>query len=111
MPYALLLLFVPLMVFGYESDQYTNRTRNVADSLKVMDRAVNQSIALILARDQPPTTPAMMARAIYYDIGGHHWADKIERWAAKSDEVEKYPQTRYQSIYRGMPFWATRRHQ
>lgn len=108
MRYAFLLLFVPLLVFGYESDQYTQRTQEVSDSLRVMDRAVNDSIASILARKKPPTTQAAMARAIYYDIGGHYWADKIERWAAKSAEVEKYHQSRYQSIYRSMPIWATR---
>jgi hypothetical protein len=45
---------------------------------------------------------------IYHDLGGHHWVDHIERWAMKSDEVERLQPTRRESIYQGHPFWATR---
>ena len=93
---------------AYESDQYMNRTQPVADSLAVMDQQVNEAIDVILARQRPPETRLALARAIYHEIGGLYWADKIERWAARSPEVEKYDQTRHRSIYRSMPLWATR---
>ena len=108
-----MVLFFLLLVFSsdagaYESDQYTNRTQDISDSLELMDGAVNKAIRDILARKNPPRTNSRIAKAIYFEIGGLYWADKIERWAAKSPEVEKYEQTRRDSVYKGMPFWATR---
>ena len=108
-----MILLVLLLVFSsdagaYESDQYTNRTQDISDSLELMDGAVNKAIRDILARKNPPRTNSRIAKAIYFEIGGLYWADKIERWAAKSPEVEKYEQTRRDSVYKGMPFWATR---
>ncbi len=108
-----MVLLVLLLVFSsdagaYESDQYTNRTQDISDSLELMDGAVNKAIRDILARKNPPRTNSRIAKAIYFEIGGLYWADKIERWAAKSPEVEKYEQTRRDSVYKGMPFWATR---
>ena len=106
-PLVLLLVFSS-SAGAYESDQYTNRTQDISDSLELMDEAVNKSIRDILARKNPPRTKSRIAKAIYFEIGGLYWADKIERWAAKSPEVEKYDQTRRDSVYKGMPFWATR---
>lgn len=101
-----LFLLVGVEASAYESDQYTNRLQPVADSMVVMDKAVNDAIDKILHR--APHSQGAVAKAIYREIGGLYWADKIERWAAKSAEIEKYDHTRYESIYRGMPFWATR---
>ena len=106
---SLLLIGLVPRVLGYESDQHSNRLAIVADSMVVMDRKVNDAIAHIIRNwgNKRPADKAF-ARAIYHELGGIYWADKIERWAAKTDLVEKYPQTRRQSIYRGMPIWATR---
>ncbi|MDA0271971.1 MAG: hypothetical protein O3C68_01800 [Proteobacteria bacterium] len=106
--FVVFLLVLSSGASAYESDQYTNRTQDVADSLDVLDREVNQAIRNILARKNPPRSKGKIAKAIYFEIGGLYWADKIERWAAKSPEVEKYDQTRRESVYKGMPFWATR---
>jgi hypothetical protein len=103
-----ILLILSSPAFGYESDQYTNRTQKVSDSIVLMNGEVNDAIGRILGRGRPPTSKKTMARAIYHEIGGIYWADKIERWAAKSPDVEKYHQTRHKSIYAGMPIWATR---
>ena len=73
-----------------------------------MDEAVNRAIQDILQRKNAPDTKRHFAKAIYFEIGGLYWADKIECWAAKSPDVEKYQQTRRESIYKGMPIWATR---
>lgn len=93
---------------GYESDQYLNRTVSVEDSLAVMDRRVNLALDRVVSKKRPPGTRRQVAVAVYFELGGWHWADKIERWAARADDVDKYPQTRHGSIYRGMPIWATR---
>ena len=108
MALLVLLLAFSSSAGAYESDQYTNRTQGISDSLELMDGAVNKAIQDILARKNPPRTKSRIAKAIYFEIGGLYWADKIERWAAKSPEVEKYEQTRRDSVYKGMPFWATR---
>jgi len=107
----LLLLLVGLVphVLGYESDQYSHRRAIVSDSTLVMDRKVNDALAHIIKNwKKTRQNNKAVARAIYYELGGVHWADKIERWAGKTDLVEKYPQTRRHSIYSGMPIWATR---
>ena len=109
-----MIVFVALLLVfstgagAYESDQYTNRTQDISDSRDLLDVEVNHAIRNILARKNAPRTKGKIAKAIYFEIGGLYWADKIERWAAKSPEVEKYDQTRHESVYRGMPFWATR---
>ncbi len=107
------LVIVALSLFwhgaqAYESDQYTNRTWPVADSLLLMDERVNLAMQQILHRQRVPQTEKAFARAIYNELGGLYWADKIERWAVRSPAVAKYPQTRHRSIYRFMPVWATR---
>jgi hypothetical protein len=45
---------------------------------------------------------------VYHKIGGHHWVDKLERWAMKSEQVEKLQIPRYGSIYSKHPITATR---
>lgn len=109
MPFVVIvLLLLGQGARAYESDQYMNRTQKVEDSLVVMDEQVNHAIALVLSKSNPPTTEYAFARAIWSEIGGIYWADKIERWAARSPLVDKYDQTRHRSIYRNMPIWATR---
>lgn len=95
-------------VYAYESDQHTNRTQEVPDSLEIMDEQVNAAIEKVLNREHMSTSRKAVARGIWSEIGGIYWADKIERWAVKSPLIEKYDQTRHQNIYSNMPIWATR---
>lgn len=109
----LIILLLSALIFSvdlyaYESDQYMNRTQPVVDSLEVMDREINDAIQRIMDRRRPLQSRMAFARAVYYEVGGWYWADKIERWASRSQDVDKYDQTRHRSIYRKMPFWATR---
>lgn len=105
---SVLLLCCSSLSTAYESDQYLNRTQQVRDSLSVMDKEVNDAIAEIITRDRQPSSERSFARAVFHAVGGWYWADKIERWAAKSPDVDKYDQSRHRSIYRSMPIWATR---
>lgn len=105
---SLLLVLLAAESQGYETDQYLNRAHPVKDSLAAMDQRVNLALQRILHSKRPPRTKKQVMFDIYFEIGGWYWADKIERWAMKSDAVEKYPQRRYSSIYSGMPPWATR---
>jgi hypothetical protein len=102
------LLAAPQFCHAYETDQFTNRLTPIADSTAVLDEQVNIAIAEAVADWKGPRDDWKVVTSIYNDIGGHHWVDKIERWAMKSEEVERLQPSRYDSIYRGHPLWATR---
>jgi hypothetical protein len=99
---------VPSVGMAYETDQFSHRLEPIADSMPVMNQRVNQSIETAVAAWKGPRDDWKFVNAIYHDLGGHHWVDRIERWAMKSDEVERLQPTRRESIYQGHPFWATR---
>ena len=98
----------PSLCSAYETDQFTQRLEPIQDSTEVLDERVNRSIADAIADWSGPRNEKKVVDAIYYDIGGKHWVDKIERWAMKSDRIERLQPTRYDSIYQGHPIWATR---
>jgi hypothetical protein len=93
---------------AYETDQFSGRLNDIADSTAVLDERVNRSIVQAVADWHGPRDEKRVVDNIYYDIGGVHWVDRIERWAMKSGEVEHLQSSRFRSIYRGHPFWATR---
>ena len=103
-----LLLLAPPRICAYETDQFSNRLQPLADSTAALDQRVNESIAAAALSHRGSRNEARVVDAIYHDIGGHHWVDKIERWAMKSDAVDRNTPDRYDSIYQGHPFWATR---
>jgi hypothetical protein len=103
-----LVLLLPGVSWGYETDQFTSRLEPIADSTDVLDQRVNESIEQAIAGWQGPRNDWKVVMAIFHDIGGYHWVDKIERWAMKSDKVERLSQDPHDSIYHGQPFWATR---
>ncbi|MDH3787914.1 MAG: hypothetical protein OES53_05040 [Xanthomonadales bacterium] len=102
------LQMAPRLCGAYETDQFTNRLNPIADSTAVLDEQVNLAIAEAIADWKGRRNDWKVVTAIYNDIGGHHWVDKIERWAMNSEEVERLQPSRYDSIYRGHPLWATR---
>ena len=106
------MVAVFLLVAGparaYETDQFSNRLMPLQDSTAALDQRVNESIAQAAAAAGGKQSQRKVVDAIYHDIGGHHWVDKIERWAMKSDEVDRNTPDRYDSIYQGHPLWATR---
>ena len=104
----LALLLAPQLCIAYETDQFTDRLMPLADSTELLDGRVNRAIEDAVADWKGPRDDWKVVTAIYHDIGGHHWVDRIERWAMKSEDVDKLKPSRYESIYRGHPFWATR---
>jgi hypothetical protein len=99
---------MPAGAAAYETDQFTERLNPISDSTALLDERVNRSIADAVAGWNGPRSERQVVDAIYHDIGGVHWVDRIERWAMKSEDVERLQVSRYDSIYRGHPFWATR---
>lgn len=98
----------PQICCGYETDQITNRLKPIADSTALLDDQVNLSIRKAVSNWHGKPSNKRVVNKIYHDIGGAHWVDKIERWAMKSDDVEKLQESRHDSIYSGHPFRATR---
>jgi hypothetical protein len=93
---------------AYETDQFTNRHEPLADSTEILNRKVNNTIAGIVNEWQKDHDEMGFVDAVYREIGGLHWVDKLERWAIKSDEVEKLDTPRYDSVFSGIPIWAAR---
>ena len=94
--------------FAYETDQFSNRDVPIADSTAVLNQKVNETIGDIVAGWDKGRDEMAVVSAIYHAIGGHHWVDKLERWAMKSEQVEKLDTPRYDSVFSGLPIWAGR---
>jgi hypothetical protein len=105
---AAALLLAPQICGAYETDQFSGRLKPIQDSTEALDQRVNQSIQSAVADWQGDRNDLRVVNQIYFDIGGRHWVDKIERWAMESDQVERLQPSRYDSIYTGHPIWATR---
>lgn len=105
---AALLCVAPAGAGAYETDQFTGRLEPLEDSTAALDARVNQSIAKAVANWRGPRNERRLVDAIFHDIGGHHWVDRIERWAMDSEQVDRTWPARSDSIYSGHPIWATR---
>ncbi len=93
---------------GYETDQFTHRLSPIEDSAAVLNARVNETIERIASEWRWGRDEMKFCRKIYHVLGGHHWVDKLERWAMKSPDVDRIRIKRRQSIYWGHPPWATR---
>jgi hypothetical protein len=93
---------------AYETDQFSNRRLPLRDSAPVLNREVNTALADIVAHWQGPRDDNHMVMAIFHRLGGYYWVDHLERFAMDSPEVDRLPTPRRQSIYRGLPIYATR---
>ena len=93
---------------GYETDQYSNRLMSLEDSTEELDARVNETLERIAGEWEGPRDRLGFATAVYQELGGLHWVDRIERYAMKSDAIDKLPQHRGESIYAGAPIWARR---
>lgn len=105
---VVLCLLAPGAAWGYETDQFHNRLEPLEDSTEILDARVNETIAEIAGNWRGGRDDRKFVDAVFHRVGGYHWVDKIERWAMKSEEVDRLSTPRRQSIYKGIPFWATR---
>lgn len=95
-------------LLAYECDQFTGRHHPVADSTELFNLLVNQALEDIAAEWRHGRNEKRFGRAVFYRIGGLHWVDKLERFANRSDQVEKLPKQNRRGIYAGLPVWSTR---
>ena len=93
---------------AYETDQFTQRLQPIADSTRTLDWWVNYTLLTIAEEWQGPRDDQKFVDEIYHRIGGHHWVDRIERWAMESAEVDRVDMSPRESVYQGHPIWATR---
>ncbi len=98
----------PRISEGYETDQFHNRLEPLTDSTAVLDQQVNQTLETIVRDWQGPRDNSRFVNKVFRAIGGYHWVDKLEKWAMKSEEVDRLSTPRRDSIYSGHPIWATR---
>jgi len=93
---------------AYETDQYSFARAPETDAVDLLNERVNSALVEIAAGWQGPADRAKFARQVYVRLGGRHWVDRLERWTIRNPDVEKAEQGRRHSVYRGLPFWATR---
>ena len=94
--------------FAYETDPYTNRDVDLADSLPILDEKMNAALDRIAATWSRGEDEWAFITAVYWDVGGLHWIDKLERWAMHSPEVDKLPISRRESVFAELPLHAAR---
>lgn len=105
---AMAAVGIPAVVPAYETDQFSNRDKAIADSTEPLNRRVNETLQTVVARLGDQRDEMAVVDAIYKEIGGRHWVDKLERWAMKSEQVEKLDTPRYGSVFSGLPWYALR---
>ena len=101
-------MLISITANAYETDQYFNRSQPIADATAVLNREVNKTIEAIVADWSRKRNDLRFVSDVYHELGGHHWVDKLERWAMKSPEVEKLETPRYDSVYSGLPLYSVR---
>jgi hypothetical protein len=105
---ALLVTTAPLQAGAYETDQFSNRLEPIADSTELLNQRVDATIRDIAEDWKGPRSEQRFVNRVFHHIGGHHWVDRLERWAMNNPEVERLSTPRRKSIYSGHPIWATR---
>lgn len=93
---------------AYETDQFSNRWEPIKDSTAVLNGRVNETLEEIVADWRKGRDELAFVSAVYHKIGGHHWVDKLERWAMKSPQVDRLSTPRYRNIYSRLSICAVR---
>ena len=102
------LLMFCLGAPAYETDQFTQRRHQIADSQSLLNQKVNLAIGDSILGITDPDSSLVVVNRIYHRLGGLSSVDKIESWAMHSDEIERLPISDDTSIYSEIPIWATR---
>ena len=93
---------------AYETDQYTARNLELADAVDLLNGEVNRALVEIAAGWRGDPDPRRFARLVYKRLGGRHWVDRLERWAVRSEKIDKFHPRRRGNIYSGLPLRARR---
>lgn len=93
---------------AFETDQFTHRQQQIADSESVLNHKVNLAIGESILGATDSSDRMLIINRIYRKLGGLSSIDKIESWATHSDQIERLPTPSDESIYADIPVWATR---
>ncbi len=93
---------------AYESDQYSNRSLPIADARPALNRLVDEALARVVADWKGPANKPAFARAVFWQLGGMHWVDPIERWVMESPEIDRLPRSQRRGIFTGSSPFHTR---
>ncbi|MCY4093551.1 MAG: hypothetical protein OXG05_00330 [Gammaproteobacteria bacterium] len=88
---------------GGETDPYTHREIDIGDSLEILDTRVNDALNRIASNWSRGCNERAFIFAVYRDLGGRHWVDKIERWAMFETEIDRLPHDRANSVFADAP--------
>lgn len=94
-------------VIGGETDPYTNRELDIDDSLEILDTKVNEALDRIAGNWSRGCNERAFIYAVYRDLGGFHWVDKIERWAMLAPEIDRLPSNRAESVFADAPIFQS----
>ena len=101
------ICLVEIPVIGGETDPYTNRELDIDDSLEILDTKVNEALDRIASNWSRGCHERALIYAVYRDLGGFHWVDKIERWAMLAPEVDRLPNDRAESVFADAPIFRS----
>ena len=96
-----------VLAVGGETDPYTYREIDLDDSLKILDSQVNDSLDRIASNWSRGCNERTFIFAVYRDLGGRHWVDKIERWAMFAPEIDRLPHKRANSVFADAPIFIS----
>lgn len=99
---ALAVLF-PRSLLALETDQFSLRHVELADSRAVLNEQVNDTIARIVESWDSGRDEAQFRHAIYDRLGGPLTVDWLERWASEDESVDRIALDRASSIYANIP--------
>ena len=86
-----------------ETDPYTHRDLDLADSLEILDLQVNDSLDRVAASWDRGEDEWLFVTAVYASIGSIHWVDPLERWAMNAPEVDRLPIRRREAVFAEIP--------
>ena len=92
---------------GGETDPYTYRELDIDDSSEILDNQVNDALNRIASNWTRGCDERAFIFAVYRELGGRHWVDKIERWAMFAPEVDRLPHNRGESVFADAPIFIS----
>ncbi len=101
-------LFLSVPATAYECDQYWNRLTQIEDSADLINQKFRQALQTVAEEWRGPENRRQFSTAVYQSLGSRHWVDPVERWAMTDPQFDHLPQSRSETIYAEIPFWARR---
>lgn len=98
-------LIVATTAVATETDPYTHRDMELADSLEILDSKVNDALTRVAASWDRGENEWAFVNAVFAKLGSIHWVDPLERWAMDAPEVDKLPTNRRNAVFAKMPLF------